>query len=301
MTRAPALSLRDYLCVLGIVVIWGLNFVIMKIGLQTFSPMMLGALRFGLASLPFLPFIRRPSVPWRYVVAYGLSLGIGQFGLLFTAIHLGMPAGMASLVIQTQAFFTLILAVLVQREATRPYHWLGLALSAIGLAVIATAGGSGPAAMTLIGFVLTLGAAFMWAVSNLIVRRASQVAPGYNPYRFVTWSSAVSVLPFLAAAYVEGGTEALAQAVHMGWPALLSVLYLALLATVLGYGLWTQLLMRHPAAKVAPFSLLVPVIGLVAAAWVFDEHLMRQQWLGAFVVLAGLVVNQLGAAWRAKK
>ncbi|MDQ2149039.1 EamA family transporter [Alcaligenaceae bacterium C4P045] len=299
MNASHPFTARDYLCALVVVLVWGMNFVVMKIGLQTLSPMMLGALRFALASLPFMLFVKRPSVPWRLVVVYGLAQGVGQFGFLFTAIHLGMPAGMASLVIQTQAFFTLMLAAGLLREPARAHHWLGLIVAATGLAVIASASGQGPAAMTMIGFVLTLCAAFMWATSNLIVRIASRAAPGYDPVSFIIWSSAAPIVPFvLAAIAMDGADVAWSSVVNIGWPAFLSALYLALLATILAYSLWTRLLMRHAAGRVAPFSLLVPVVGLTAAAWAFDEHLLTIQWVGAAIVLLGLLVNQLGGRFR---
>lgn len=295
MTTPQTFSGRDYLCALIVVLVWGTNFVVMKMGLQTLSPMMLGALRFAFASLPFMLFVRRPNVPWRLVTLYGLAQGVGQFGFLFTAIHLGMPAGMASLVIQTQAFFTLLLAAGLLKETARVHHWLGLIVAATGLGIIASASGQGPAAMTMIGFVLTLCAAFMWATSNLIVRVANRATPGYDPLSLIIWSSAAPIVPFLLAAIaIDGVDAAFGQIINLGWPALLSALYLALFATLLAYSLWTRLLMRHAAGRVAPYSLLVPVIGLAAAAWVFDEHLLTIQWVGAGIVLLGLLVNQVG-------
>ncbi len=242
--------------------------------------------------------MRPPRLPWRWVAAYGLVQGLGQFGLLFTALQSGMPAGMASLVIQTQAFFTLLLAAPLLHERAQRHHWLGLCVAAAGLAIIAGGRGAGPGQMTMTGFVLTLGAAFMWAVSNIIVRLASRRSPGYDPFAFIAWSSAAPVLPFLLlAVLIDGWEPALAMVAGMGWSEALSVLYLAGLATLLAYTLWTQLLTRHAAAKVAPFSLLVPVVGLWAASMAFDESLLPLQWLGAACVLAGLVLNQLGGRW----
>ncbi len=297
-TPATHLSRNDYLCALAVVVIWGLNFVIMKVGMRGLSPMLLGALRFGLASLPLMLFIRAPRVPWRWVVGYGLVQGVGQFGLLFTALEWGMPAGMASLVIQTQAFFTLLLAAPILHERARRHHWAGLGVAAIGLSIIAIGRGAGPGQMAMAGFVLTLGAASMWAVSNIVVRLASRAAPGYDPFAFIAWSSAAPVLPFLAlAVWADGWHPVLGMVANMGWGEWLSVLYLAILATLVAYTLWTRLLTRHPAAKIAPFSLLVPVVGLWAASTAFDERLQPLQWVGVAGVLLGLVVNQVGGRW----
>ncbi len=294
------LSRGDLLRALAVVVIWGLNFVVMKIGLQGIGPMLLGALRFVAAALPFLLFVRFPKLPWRYVMAYGLAQGLGQFGFLFLGLQMGMTAGMASVVMQTQAFFTLLLAVPVLGERARWSQGLGLLVALGGLVLIATAHGEGPGQMTLAGFVLTLSAAFMWAVSNLVARLASRVAD-YAPFPFIVWSSVFPILPFTALAlWMDGPARVWGQLTGLSMTAVLAVLFLAWLATLLAYTLWTQLLKRHPAGRVTPFSLLVPVVGL-SAAWVFfDEWPLVQQWLGAGAVLLGLVVNQLGG-WLASR
>jgi len=287
----------DWLRALAVVVLWGLNFVIMKVGLQGLSPMLLGALRFTLASLPFLLFVSRPSLPWRFLLAYGLAQGLGQFGLLFWGLHLGMTAGMASVVMQMQAFFTLLLALPLLGERARVWQWAGLVLGLAGLGAIALAHGEGPGQMTLIGLLLTAGAAFMWACSNIVVRLAARHG-SYEPFPFIVWTSLVPVLPFWAwALWAEGPQRVGEQLAGLSWSAVASVAYLAWLATLLAYTLWTRLLQRHPAAKVTPFSLLVPVVGLAAAALAFGEVPVAWQWVGTAAVLMGLVVNQAGAWW----
>jgi len=288
------MSRGDYLCALGAVVIWGLNFVVMKLGLQGLSPMMLGAMRFAAASLPFLPFVPRPRLPWRFVVIYGLAQGVGQFGLLFTGLKLGMTAGMASVVMQSQSFFTMILVAPLLGEHTRAAQWLGLCVAAVGLVFIASAHGDGPGQMTLIGFGLTLGAALMWAITNLVVRFAGRVSD-YDPFAFIVWTSIVPVVPFLVlAAASEGPEHAWRSVTQIGAREALAIAYLGLLATLLAYTLWTRLLKRHPASRVVPFSLLAPIVGLWAAWAAFGEQLSTTQCLGASAVLLGLVINQLG-------
>jgi len=257
--------------------------------------MMLGALRFAVASLPFLAFVPRPRVPWRFVAIYGLVQGVGQFGLLFVALRLGMTSGMASVVMQSQAFFTLVLAAPLLGERARSHQWAGLGVAAIGLVVIATAHGEGPGQMTLIGFVLTLGASFMWASSNLVVRFAGRAAPDYDPFAFIVWSSAIPIVPFLVLAMLtEGAAHSWTSVSAIGIREGLAVLYLALLATLLGYTMWTRLLKRHPAGRVAPFSLLVPIVGLWAGSVVFGEQLPVAQRLGTAAVFMGLLINQFG-------
>jgi O-acetylserine/cysteine efflux transporter len=293
MSGTPALSRGDLARALCVVLVWGLNFVVMKLGLQGLSPMLLGALRFAAASLPLLLFVARPALPWRYLAAYGMAQGVGQFGLLFLGLQLGMTAGMASVVMQTQAFFTLLLAGPLLGERARRDQWLGLAVALAGLLVIATAHGDGPGQMTLIGFILTLSAAFMWAASNVVVRFAVRAAPGYDPFGFIVWSSLVPVLPFLLLALaMDGPAQVLRQVGGLDLRALLAVLFLAWFATLLAYTLWTRLLQRHPAGRVVPFSLLVPVVGLAAAALAFGERPSPAQWFGTGAVLAGLVINQ---------
>ncbi|MDO9435802.1 EamA family transporter [Hydrogenophaga sp.] len=297
--NALPLSRGDLLRALAVVIIWGLNFVVMKVGLQGLSPMLLGALRFAAAGLPFLLFVKRPPLPWRFIAAYGLAQGLGQFGFLFLGLQLGMTAGMASVVMQTQAFFTLLLAAPLLGERARGAQWLGLSVALVGLLLIATAHGEGPGQMTLAGFVLTLGAGFMWAVSNIVVRLANRVAD-YDPLPFIVWSSVFPILPFAALAlWMDGPQSVVRQLTGIGWTAALSVLFLALFATLLAYGLWTRLLKRHPAGRVTPFSLLVPVVGLWSAWMFFGEWPLPQQWLGAVAVLMGLVVNQMGGWWQA--
>lgn len=287
------LSGGDAIRVAAVVLIWGLNFVVMKWGLQDLSPMLLGALRFAVAALPLLLFVRRPALPARYLAGYGLAQGLGQFGLLFTALQLGMTAGMASVVMQTQAFFTLLLAMPLLGERAAARQWAGLAIALAGLAAIASAHGEGPGQMSLAGFVLTLGAALMWAVSNLVSRLATRRGGDYDPLGFIVWSSLVPILPFtLLALWQDGSAGVARQLGGLDLRGIAAVLYLALLATLLAYSLWTRLLQRHSPARIAPWSLLVPVVGLWAAAMAFGERPLPLQWLGTAGVLLGLLVNQ---------
>jgi O-acetylserine/cysteine efflux transporter len=291
-------SRGDALRALAVVVIWGLNFVVMKLGLQSLSPWLLGALRFAAAALPFVWFVRPPPLPWGFVAGYGLAQGLGQFGFLFLGLQLGMTAGMASVVMQTQAFFTLMLALPILGERARTRQWLGVGVALAGLVLIAAAHGEGPGQMTLAGFVLTLSAAFMWAVSNLVARRASQLAR-YEPFPFVVWSSVFPIVPFaLIALALDGPMQVANQLAGMDSRAWFAVLYLALGATLLAYSLWTRLLQRHAAARVTPFSLLVPVVGLWAAWADFGELPVPLQWLGVAGVIGGLVINQGGVPLR---
>lgn len=299
---STSLSRADWAKALVVVVVWGLNFVVMKWGLATLSPLVLCALRFLAASLPFLLFVRPPRhLSWGVMAAYGLVQGVGQFGLLFTGMQLGMPAGMSSVVLQTQAFITMLMAAALLGETPHRWQWLGLCIAIGGLVFIGAAHGDGASGMTLAGFLLTVGAAAMWAGSNLLTRVAARQGP-YEPVSFIVWSSVFPIVPLLLLACVVDGTEAVVQQLRgLGGREVGVVAYLALLSTLLGYGLWTRLLQRYAASTVAPLSLLVPVVGLLSAMLLLGERPTAWQWMGTLGVLAGMVINQFGGLWAKRR
>ena len=279
---------KDLLLALVVVIAWGINFVVIKVGLHGVPPMLLGALRFGLAALPAVFFVKRPQMPWRWLLAYGATISFGQFAFLFSAMYVGMPAGLASLVLQAQAFFTLIFAGVFLHERFRAPNVVGLAIASGGLAVIGMQGGH---AMTLAGFVLTLCAAGSWALGNIVTKKVGKV----DLVGLVVWGSLIPPLPFLALSYAfEGPRRIVAALSGIGATSIFAVVYLAFIATLLGYGLWSRLLARYPASQVAPFSLVVPIVGLASASVFLDEHLTTPQIAGAALVMAGLAVNVFG-------
>lgn len=279
---------KDILLAAVVIVAWGVNFVIIKVGLDGVPPMLLGALRFMLAAFPAILFIRRPDMPLRWLLAYGLTISLGQFAFLFSAMYVGMPAGLASLVLQAQAFFTLGFAALFIGETVRRSSLIGLVVAAAGLLLIGSESGR---AFTLAGFVLTLCAAAMWGLGNVVTKRIGKV----NLVSLVVWGSLIPPLPFLALSLIlEGPAQIEAALRSISLSSLLAIAYLAFIATLLGYGLWSRLLSRYPASQVAPFSLLVPVVGL-SSAWLFlGEALSTVQWLGAAIVMLGLLINVFG-------
>ncbi len=283
------MPLKDVLLALVVIAVWGLNFVVIKIGLQGVPPLLLGALRFLLVLFPAIFFIPRPRLPWRWLLAYGMTISLGQFAFLFYAMSAGMPAGLASLVLQAQAFFTLLFAVPLLGERVRAGQLLGLLVATAGLTLIGLRSGTG---MTLAGFALTLCAASMWALGNIVTRRIGKV----DILGLVVWGALVPPLPFLALSlWLEGPATLERAMLGLDLQSLLAIVYLAFAATMLGYGLWGRLLSRYPASQVAPFSLLVPVVGLSASALLLGEHLDIQQGAGVGLVLAGLLVNLYGA------
>jgi O-acetylserine/cysteine efflux transporter len=289
-------STRDVLSALLIVVVWGVNFVAIKEGVAEVTPMLLGAMRFAMVLFPAALFVRPPKVPLRLYVAAGILLSVGQFAFLFSAIRAGMPVGLASLVAQSQAFFTLVFAAVWLKEGWTASNLAGLALAGGGLALIGFAHGSG---MPLAGFVLSLAAAASWAAGNIVTRAVGRYRA--NMFAFVVWSGFVPPIPFLVLSVLVDGPSAFVALAHVHLPKLLaSVAYLGWVSTLVGYGLWSRLLSRHPANRVAPFTLLVPFVGIAAGALVYGERLQVEHALGGALVMAGLVVNVFGDRLRAR-
>lgn len=287
---------KDLALALLIICVWGVNFAVIKIGVVGVPPLLLGALRFTLAAFPALLFFKAPRVPLRWYVIYGLTISVGQFAFLFSAIHVGMPSGLASLVLQSQSIFTLLLASWLLRERWQAHQLLGLALASVGLLVIGSAHGHNApgAGMPLLGFALTVLAALSWACGNIVTRVVSRYGP-MNQLAFVVWASLVPPLPFMALSLWLEGASAITQSLtHLSLSTLAAVAYLAWMATLLGYGLWTYLMSRYAANRVAPFSLLVPLVGLTTGWLVFGEALGPLHWIGGGLLMLGLLMNVFG-------
>lgn len=277
---------RD-LALIGLVVLaWGSNFSAMEIALRHLPPFLLVGLRFAIL-LPLLLVLKRPALPWRKIVAIGALINMGQFAFLFAALRADATAGLASLLIQTQAPLTILLSFLVFGERITTAQSLGLAVAVAGLAIFAAnAGGN----VTGLGLVLILCGAFSWSLGNLVLKRTGPV----NTLALFVWASLVPPLPMLALSRAIEGPSPLATIAALpaeGWAA---VIYVALASTVLGYSLWGALLARHPAARVTPFALLVPVVGVAVASIVLGERPDPLDWLGGAVILTGLALLQMG-------
>ncbi len=287
--RNPAVPLTHVLLAIGITLIWGTNFVVIKVGLAEFPPFLFATLRFLAAALPWAFFLPRPQVSWRILASVGLLLGAGQFGLLFFAMRHDISPGLASLLMQTQAFFTIVLAMLLHRESIRPLQVLALSLAAIGIGLIGWHTlGHPDASITPLGFWLLIGAAFSWAVANQIVKRAGRV----NMLGFMVWCSLFAVPPLaLLSAWADPLPllwGALRQASLAAWAA---VAWQALGNTLIGFGVWNWLLTRYPAATVAPLSLLIPVFGMSAAVVMLNEALPPWKVIAAGLIILGLSLN----------
>lgn len=289
---------KDGLLALLVVVVWGLNFVVIKVGLHNMPPLMLAGLRFLLVAFPALFFVARPKIPFRLLLGYGLTISFGQFAFLFCAINFGMPAGLASLVLQAQAFFTIILGALVFGERLQGKQLAGIALAVVGVLVLAEASLNGQH-VALLGFLLTLAAAFCWASGNIFNKKIMQLETRPAVMSLVVWSALIPIVPFMVASYLlDGPTVMLHSLVTLDLTTILSLIYLAFVATIVGYGIWGALLGRYETWRVAPLSLLVPVVGIASAALLLDEKLGALQLVGALLVMAGLYINVFGLRLR---
>ncbi len=270
---------RHLVLVVAVMAVWGFNFVPIHWGLESFSPLLFAALRFTLVAIPAILFIKPPRIHWGYVVGVGFFLSGLQFSLLFVSMDEGLPAGLASVVVQLQPLFTVALAVLFLGERPTKGQLLGSGIALAGIGVIATGRAE---AVPLVAIFLAIAASASWGAGNVIVRKAQ--AP--DPIALLVWSSLVAVPPLFALSIaLEGAPE-----VHLTGTGVAGLLYVVVLASGFGYGAWTWLLKHYEAGKVAPFSLLVPVTGIGSAWLVLGEVPNTTEALGAAIVLAGLAV-----------
>lgn len=283
------MTLKDTLLAFVIILVWGVNFVVIAVGLDTMPPILMGGLRFLAVFVIGVCFVKFPKLPVMWILAYALTLSFAQFALLFFAMSVGMPAGLASLILQSQALFTLVFAFLILKEQIRTAQLLAILTAGSGLTLIGTSASNDQ--MSTIGFVITLLAAACWALGNLVTRTISQ--KGYKAdVNLVVWSALFACPPFFVLSYFVEGPELIVSALqNISLSAILSLLYLALIATLVGYTLWSYLLSRYPAGQVAPLTLGVPVVGLASAAFFLDEQLALKELIGIVVVMLGLMIN----------
>ncbi|WP_243369180.1 EamA family transporter [Microvirga solisilvae] len=283
------MPLTHSLVAVFVTIIWGLSFVVIKLGVGTMPPLLLAALRFFFAAFPAILFIRRPQTSWGNLLAYGFFLGVAQFGLLFAALAFGMPASLASLVMQAQVFFTILFAAFLMGERPGPHQILGALMGFAGLAIIAaprlTGSGAGP-------FLMTVAAAASWGVANIVSKRAGRV----DMLGYIVWASLVAPLPLLALSLlIDGPAQVITALTTMSAGTWWAVAYLAYPTTIFAFGIWAYLLSRHPAATVTPFALLVPVAGILGSALILGEEMHPVEIVGGAVIVVGLALNVFGA------
>jgi len=277
--------------------IWGVNFVVIHIGLAHFPPILFSALRFTFAGLPLAFFLKRPDVPWRIILGIGVFLGVIKFTLLFEGMDVGVPSGLASLVLQAQVFFTVILAAFVFRDVPNAQQMLGILIAFVGLSLIALTVDN---QVKGIGLAMVIAAALSWSFSNLLMRKAGQV----DMLRLMVHVCVIPPLPlFLMSLLFEGWDRDLAALSAFSWAGTGAVLFNSYIVTVLGFGLWGLLIRNYGPSRVVPFALLVPVFGMSSSALILGEHFGPLRLVAGGLVIVGLaltVMKQLPIPGRTK-
>lgn len=279
---------RHLLLAIAITAIWGANFSVIKLGLTSVDPFILAGIRFTLCALPAIFFIPKPDVPWRYIMGYGLVFGIGLWGVVNLGIQSGLSAGIASLVLQFSAFFTILLGSWLFKESISRFQYAGMGLALCGLlSIVSIVDGT----VTTAGLTLVLLGAVAWSAANVINKKAKTT----QVFAFLVWSSAFSPIPLFALDYaVNGSTGYSALVNQIDYRAVLSILFQVYPNTLFGYWVWNSLLKRYPVSTVAPLSLLVPVFGLLGSAMIFNETLSLNKIAAVVLIVSGLGVGLYG-------
>ncbi|MDO5626833.1 MAG: EamA family transporter [Mobilicoccus sp.] len=285
------MPVRDQMIALAVVLIWGVNFVAAQIAMESLPPLLTAAMRFTLVAIPAVFFIAPPGNGIRTIIAAGLSMGTLQFGLLYSAMHFGMPAGLASLVLQVQTVFTVVIAAVMLRERPTIYQVTGIGIGIAGMTVV---GWQYMAAAPALPFLMTVAAAASWALGNVLVRRR----PPRNGFSFVVWSALVSPIPlFVLSLTLEGWPLIVESVTNVTVRSLVGLAFITYLASMAGYGGWNLLLSRHAASTVAPWSMLVPPLGMLAAFVYSGERPGLVGLIGGAIVITG-VLMALGVGHR---
>ncbi|AGH52671.1 TPA: EamA family transporter [Legionella pneumophila] len=275
------------LLALLVVFVWGINFIFVKLSLEEFSPLLLCAVRFLLASVPAVFFIKPPAVPFKIIASYGLIMFALQFALLFIGLRVGMTPGVASLLMQVQVFFSMFFAIIFLGEQPQVGQIIGALIAFIGIGVVALHFDHN---VSLMGFLCILAAAASWGIGNLITKKIHSV----NLIAVIVWSSFVACLPMFILSLVFEGPESFVTAYeHMTWKGILSVLYIVYISTWVGYGVWNWLISRYPVGMVVPFTLLVPVVGILSSVLILGEPFYLWKLVAGLLVISGLCINLL--------
>jgi O-acetylserine/cysteine efflux transporter len=285
------MRLRDLLPALTVVFMRGVNFATIELGLRQVSPLGLGIARFALSAFPWIFFVERPAAPLRLIAAYGLLIFAMQFAFLFTGMKLGMSAGLASLLLQLQAFFTIALSVLTLGERPTSWQLAGALLASCGVALVALHIGGD---VTAIGLMLVVAAAASWGGGNIASKRISRHAGAVNMVGLVVWGSLFALPPLIVVAFALEGRDLLTSFVGLDWVSVGSIAYIVYLSTLFGFAAWSGLLARHPLTMVGPFTLLVPAFGFLGAAALLGEPLQGWKLAASGLVIAGLCLNLFG-------
>lgn len=292
---------KDLLLAVLLVTIWGFNFTVIKLGLNGVPSMLLVALRFLLTSFPAIFFIKKPKTELKYIILYGLTVGVGQFSCVFYAMEIGMPAGITSIVLQIQTFISSAFAWLFLKEKLKAKQIIGFIVSAVGLILIASSDGSNMNKVPPLAYLLMLAAPTFWAASNIIIRIASDKSAmkgeKLDMISMIVWSGLVPPIPMIGLALILDTPETLLNVLsNLSTTSIFAVIYLAFAATLTAYGIWSILIASYPMSTVAPIPLLVPITALLSARIVLLEQLSPIQWAGFIVILTGLVIANVNAS-----
>ena len=278
---------KHILIVLSIVLMWGVNFIAVYIGLKSLPPFLLCAIRFGLSALPWVFFLPRPKGPLKLIVGFGILNFALQFGLLFTGIHMGLSPGLASLVLQVQVFFSIGLAFLFFHDRPSPFKILGSLISFIGIGIVGThIEGQG----TFIGLILMLLAAFSWAAGNMFTKKINS----QSPLALVVWGN-LFAFPFMAIVsfFFDGPQVIMSSLQNSSWATVAAVCYIVYISTHVGYGAWGFLMKTHSTSAVVPFTLLIPVVGFLSSALYLGEELSSWKLVASLFIIGGLIFGLL--------
>jgi O-acetylserine/cysteine efflux transporter len=282
------MKFHHILVAITVAALWGFNFIAVKVGLSEMPPFLYCSARFVVACLPLLLFIKKPEVSWAIIIGIGATQGVAKFGFMFLGLHLGMSAGLASLVLQSQAFFTIALSAFLLSDKIRSNQIIGMLIAFCGVALIGITLHEGG---TLAGFLLIIAAALSWACCNILVKLAGNV----NMFSLVVWSSLIPPIPMFLLSLVFEGTEALPQMLSqmtlLGWGCLL---FSTCASTWVGSTLWSILLRNYNPSLVAPYSLLIPIFGISFGHLLLGEQFTPVTYAACGLVFFGLIVNQWG-------
>ncbi|MGO1191786.1 MULTISPECIES: EamA family transporter [Vibrio] len=286
------MNARGLALILLVVFVWGINFVIITIGIKDVPPFLLAGLRFSLVAFPLMLFLPKPTIPFRWLFSYGITMSFGQFSFLFYALYVGMPSGQASLLLQMQVFVTAILGVLIYQDTLNRWQLFGgiMALTGIGLLLY----GVIETDISILGYLLTFCAACSWGVGNICNRHISIQYKGTNMLQLVVWGALIPIIPFFTFSLLFEDHQHIIHAItEPSLTSILALLYLSIVASLFGYSVWGMSIAKYGTANVVPFALLVPVIGLLSGWVILDEILNSIQFVGCAVIIIGLCVYSL--------
>lgn len=285
------MTIKDILIIIGVTIIWGLNFSIVKFGLDVMPPLFLNAMRFTVVA--FMAFvIPRPNVNWRIFAGIGIFVGVLKFSLVFVGLHLGLGAGLSSVVIQGQVFFTIILAFLLYKESVKGYQIIGLLIGFTGLLVMSFDNGED---FNFLGFLMTVIGAVMWGIANMFFRRTGST----EAVAVIVWASVVAIIPlWLLSAFFEGTDVIVHTMQNLNFQSILVILFVSFSSTMFAYAMWGKMLSKYRAADVTPFALLIPVSGLIGGVFIMQEHISTTAMIGIIIIMLGLAISILGGRVR---